>query len=93
MNYAIFSEWVRDRVDELVRFGVPREEAEHLMRPVELGAIAAEARERGDRQFLLDLKRVGSAGMAQRLGITPAAVMKRRAKLLKSQPPVASRVA
>ena len=44
MNYAIFGQWVQDRVEELVSFGVSRAEAEHLMTGVELGAIADEAR-------------------------------------------------
>lgn len=83
MNYAMFGEWVRDRVDELVRFGVPRAEAEALMRPVELGAIAAEASERGAQQFLLDLRRIGTMEMARRRGVTEAAIRKQRNRNLK----------
>jgi len=82
MNYAIFSEWVRDRVEELVRFGVPREEAEHLIRSVEVGAIAAEASARSDSQFLLDFRRLGTKAMAQRHDMTEQGVRKRRSKLL-----------
>jgi hypothetical protein len=93
MNYALFGEWVRDRVEDLVRFGVPRDEAEQLVAYVERGAIAAEARERSDHQFLLDFKRVGSAGMAERLGVSQSAVNTRRRKLLKSRVPFAATLA
>ena len=93
MNYATFGDWVRDRVEDLVRFGVPRDEAEHLMHAVEVGAIAAEAKERSDSQFLVDFKRAGAQAMAMRLGITPTAVRNRRNKLLKTKVPVAPQVA
>ena len=93
MNYAMFGEWVKDRVEDLVRFGVPRDEAEHLMRSVEAGSIAAEAKERSDNQFLLDFKRVGSQGMAERLGVSQSAVNTRRRKLLKSRVPFAATLA
>jgi hypothetical protein len=82
MNYAMFGEWVKDRVEDLVRFGVPRDEAEHLMRSVESGSIAAEAKERSDNQFLLDFKRLGTKAMAARHDMTEQGVRKRRTKLL-----------
>lgn len=82
MNYALFGEWVRDRVEELVRFGVPRDEAEHLMHAVEVGSIASEAKERSDSQFLLDFKRLGTKAMALRHDMTEQGVRKRRNKLL-----------
>ena len=86
MHYGLFAEWLKDRVDELVGFGVPRNEAEMLMRPVELGAICAEARVRSEDQFLLDLKRVGSKAMAERHGMSEQGVRKRRTKLLNRNP-------
>ena len=93
MNYAIFSQWVQDRVEELVSFGVSRQEAEALMHGVEYGAIANEASNRADRQFLLDLRRVGTKALAERHGVSPAAIRSRRMKLLKTQAPVAPTLA
>ena len=93
MNYAIFSQWVRDRVEELVSFGVSRDEAEAMMRTVEVGAIANEARNRAEVQFLLDFKRVGAVALAERHGVSPAAIRYRRTKLLKTQTPLASLLA
>ena len=93
MNYAIFGQWVQDRVEELVSFGVSRTEAEHLMTGVELGAIADEARNRADRQFLLDFKRVGAVALAERHNCTPAAIRYRRTRILKTQTPLASLLA
>jgi hypothetical protein len=82
MNYAMFGEWVRDRVDDLVRFGVPRDEAECLVRTLEIGAIAAEADARGAEQFLLDLRRIGTSEMAHRRGVTESAIRKQRSRYL-----------
>lgn len=93
MNYAIFSQWVQDRVEDLVSFGVSREEAEAMMKSVEVGAIADEARNRADSQFLLDFKRVGAVALAERYGKSPEAIRGRRRKLLKTQPPLASLLA
>ena len=93
MNYAMFKGWVLDRVEELVQFGVSRDEAEALMRAVEVGAIADEAHNRADAQFLLDFKRVGAAALAERHKVSPAAIRYRRAKLLKTQTPLASLLA
>src|SRR3546814_9217040 len=77
MNYARLAEWVRGRVEDLVEMGVPRDEAESLMKSVEFGAIAAEASARSDAQFLLDLRRTGSGVMAKRGQCTRQAVHKR----------------
>lgn len=93
MNYAMFGEWVRDRVEDLVRFGVSRSEAEAMMRAVEVGAIADEAHNRAEAQFLLDFKRVGAVALAERHGVSPAAIRYRRARLLKTQTPLASLLA
>lgn len=93
MNYAIFDRWVLDRVEDLVSFGVSRDEAEALMSAVQCGAVANEAANRADRQFLLDLRRVGTAALAQRHNVTPAAIRNRRAKILKTQVPLAPALA
>ena len=94
MNYAMFGEWVKDRVEELVQFGVPRREAEALLTTLECGAMSAAAAVKNDAQFLLDLRRHGTAHMAHRLEVSEAAVRKRRSRILSnSQPPVAVRVA
>ena len=83
MNYAMFTDWTKDRVEELVGvFGVPRAAAEDLMRYLKNGSIAAEAEARNDAQFLLDFKRVGSKGMAKRTGKSEQAMRKRRTTLL-----------
>ena len=89
MNYDAFHRWVLERVEDLVEFGVSRREAAHLLTALELGAIADEARNRADNQFLLDFKRCGSAAMAERLGLTKGAVRARRNALLKKRKPVA----
>ena len=52
------------------------------MQYVEAGGIAAEATERSEVQFLLDLKRIGSPAMATRRGVTEQAIRKQRTKLL-----------
>lgn len=85
MNYAIFGEWVRDRVEELVAFGVSRGEAETLMRSLEMGAIADEAQNRRDDQFLLDLKHIGRNEMARRLSKSPSWVGNKRRQVLKKR--------
>lgn len=93
MNYAQFGEWVRERVEDLVQFGIPRDEAESLMYHVERGGISAESDARREDQFLLDFKRLGSAVMATRHGCSPQAVRKHRTKLLNRKPLVAREVA
>ena len=83
MNTVLFNERLLDWVEELVHeFGVRREDAESLMRYVRNGGIASEAEARNDDQFLLDFKRVGSAGMAIRHGTSQQAMRKKRTKLL-----------
>jgi hypothetical protein len=83
MNYARFTEWLKDRENELVLdFGVPRDTAEALMRWVRNGGIAAEAEARNEDQFLLDFDEVGSEKMAERTGVSPQAVRKRRTRIL-----------
>lgn len=85
MNYAHFRQWVEERTEELVAFGVSRREANHLMTAVECGAIADEAKGRADRQFLLDLQRCGAVAMAQRNNKTPAWARKRRREIQAKQ--------
>ena len=92
MNYATFGEWVRDRVEDLVQFGVPRGEAEALMMSVELGGISAETKARGDDQFALDFRRLGARVMAERHGKTRQAMRKRWEKILKNKAPVVAAV-
>lgn len=84
MHGPTLNDWVQDRVEELVsQFGVPRVEADSLMRYVRNGAVVAEAEARSDAQFLLDLRRIGTRAMAQRGGCTTQAVNKRKTKLQK----------
>lgn len=85
MNHAKFAEWLADRTDELVRFGVPREEAERLLVSLEIGAIAAEAAERSDSQFLLDLQHAGTAGMAERKRCSTEAIRAHRRKIIRKR--------
>jgi hypothetical protein len=92
MNYALFGEWVRDRVEDLVRFGVPRDEAEHLMRGVEYAAVAAEAKERSDNQFLLDFRRLGTKATAIKHEMTEAGARKKRRTLLSRVPEFGSKL-
>ncbi len=89
MNYALLQGWVLDRVEDLVQFGVPRAEAECIMRAVEYGAISSEAKARSEDQFLLDFKRVGAVALAERYQRTPQAIRNKRNKILKSKSPLA----
>lgn len=83
MNYALFTDWTKDRVEELVHvFGVPRADAEELVRYLKNGCIAAEAEARNADQFLLNFKRLKSKGMAKLHGKTEQAMRKKRTKLL-----------
>ena len=94
MNYARFAGWVREGVEDLVQFGVPRTEAEALMKVVELGAVRADTDARNDTQFLLDFDRIGAATLAHRRGVSEWAIRKHRTKLLgRKQPMVAVMVA
>lgn len=92
MNYALYATWIRDKVEDLVQFGVPRAEAESLMQIVERGGMAAECNARQDDQFLLDFKRLGSETLAARHGISRQAICKRRSKLLNRQPAIDRRI-
>lgn len=88
MNYYIFGRWVQDKADELVtQFGVPRDEAEELMRQVEFGSIQAEAKARSEHQFLLSFERLGSVELAKQMNMTPQGVCKRRTKILSNLNP------
>ena len=82
MNYAMFGEWVKDRVEDLVQFGVPRGEAVSMMQVTECAAVNAEARQRGEAQFLLDFKREGAGNMAKRYGKSRQAMWQKRRKIL-----------
>lgn len=86
MNYARFTEWLKDREDELVYdFGVPRDTAEALIRWVRNGGIAAEAEARNDDQFLLDFKEVGAKALAERRGTSQQAIRKQRTRILNNR--------
>lgn len=82
MNGARLTEWIGIRVEELVDFGVQREDAEALMRWVRNGAIASEAESRNENQFLLDFKRHGSTTLAKMAGTSPQAIRAKRTRLL-----------
>ena len=85
MNYAIFKQWTLDRVEDLVSFGVPRDEAEQLIVSLEVGAIAAEAAERNDSQFLIDFKAAGATGLAQRKRCSTEAIRAKRRKIIRKR--------
>lgn len=87
MNYAIFKQWTLDRVEDLVSFGVPRDEAGHLLAALEYGAIAAEAEARSDRQFLIDFDRLGSVELARMRGKSKQAMCDKRTRILKKVNP------
>lgn len=88
MNYSRYGEWVRERVEDLVRdFGVPRKDAEAMMSIVESGGIIAEAAVRADRQFLQDFERLGSVDLAKRANKSPQAMCQRRTRILASRDP------
>lgn len=93
MHYGKFSEWVREGVEDLVGFGVPRAAAEAAMHYVEIAAISAEADARKEDQLLLDFKTIGGRALAERLGVSQQAVWKRRAKILKDRSLVVREVA
>lgn len=85
MNYAIFAGWVRDRVEELVSFGVPRADAEEIAHYVEIAAISAEAAARKDDQLLLDFKALGGPLLAKRYGVSERTIRARRATILRKK--------
>lgn len=87
MNYAQFSVWIGERVEDLVAFGVPRAEAEQLVKSLECGAIQSEATARSEHQFMLDFKSVGAVVLSKRLNITPSAVWLRRRNILRKAKP------
>lgn len=82
MNYAIFGEWVRDRVEELVSMGVTREVAERSMHGVEFEAVQDIAQNFQDTQLLLNFDRLGSKLCAERYGVSPRAIRDRRTAAL-----------
>lgn len=87
MNYAIFKQWTQDRVEELVSFGVPRGEAEQLIVSLEIGAIAAEAVARSERQFLIDFDTYGSVELARMRGKSKQAMCDKRTRILRKVRP------
>jgi hypothetical protein len=87
MNTALFKERMKDLVEELVLdWKVPRSDVENLVRYLSNGCIAAEAEAQNDAQFLLDFRRLKSAGMASLHGKSEQAMRKRRNKLLSRNP-------
>lgn len=82
MNYAQFSVWIGERVEDLVAFGVPRAVAETWMQSLEVDAVNAANRAQSDRQFLLDFKKVGAPMMARRKGCSVQAIWQKRNRLL-----------
>ena len=85
MNHAHLSEYMQKFSDDLHAFGVPREEAEAIAQYAKASAVASEAQYRKNNQFLLDLRRVGTQAMAERLGISPQAIRNRRRKIAESK--------
>lgn len=85
MNYAIFGEWVRDRVEELVSMGVPRDAACEAMHYVEVTSISAEATARKEDQLLFDFKEMGGVEAARRHGISERTIRTRRAAILRKK--------
>jgi len=85
MNYSLLSDWVKDRVEELVSMGVPRLSAEHAMHYVEVAAINAESEARQEDQFLFQFAAVGSEALAERYGVKSHAIRARRRTILKKR--------
>lgn len=78
MNYAILSDWVKGRVEELVGLGVTREVAERAMQGVEFEAVQDIAQTYQDSQLLLNFESLGSAMCAKRYGVSPRTIRDRR---------------
>lgn len=94
MNYAHLADWIRERVEDLVAFGVPRGEAEALMKVTELGAVRAYTDAKNEAQFLLDFDALGSEVLAHRRQCSPQAIRKLRTRILaRKKPEVARTVA
>lgn len=85
MNYALLSDWVKDRVEDLVGMGVPRRDAEQAMHYVEVATINAESEARKEDQLLLAFKEVGGRALAERMGISERAVRDRRTRILRQR--------
>ena len=88
MHYETLRAWVGESVETLVRIGVPRSEAECILKMAELGAVRAEIDARTSEQFLLDFDRVGATVLAHRRGCTEQAIRKHRTKLLSRKKPL-----
>jgi len=82
MNYAILSEWVKGRVEELVAMGVTRDVAERAMQGVEFEAVQDIAQAYQDTQLLLNFDSLGSALCAKRYGVSPRTIRDRRTAAL-----------
>lgn len=85
MNYAILSDWVKDRVEDLVGMGVPRLAAEQALHYVEIAAINAESEARQEDQFLFQFANVGSEALAERYGVKSSSIRARRRTILKKR--------
>lgn len=86
MNYALFSEYVRDIQAELAtRFGVPSKEAAAIAQYIEVAAISAEAKERKDNQLVMDFKEHGAKALAERHGVSDRTVREWRSQILRKK--------
>lgn len=91
MNYVLFSQWTLERVEDLVGFGIPRNDAMEIMAYVQAAGVNAESASRCDAQFLLEFERVGSEVMAERHGCSGQAIRKKRTKILRRKQPTVAR--
>lgn len=92
MNYAGLSSTVVEWVEDLVRLGVPRKDAEDIVQVAECAAVQVMANTVSDNQFMLDFRKFGATKLAERQGKSRQAIRKRWNKLLARRTPVVAEV-
>lgn len=85
MNYTLLSDWVKDRVEDMVAMGVPRAAAEDAMHYVEVAAINAESEARKEDQLLFLFANIGAGALGDRHGVKSHAIRARRRMILKKR--------
>jgi hypothetical protein len=74
MSYGSISDWIKEKVEELVALGVSRDVVEREMKGVEWAAVKDLAEAHHDNQLLLTFDQYGSEACAQRYGVSARTV-------------------
>jgi len=74
MSYGSISDWIKEKVEELVALGVSRDVVERELKGVEWAAVKDLAEAHHDNQLLLTFDQYGSEACAQRYGVSARTV-------------------